>query len=158
MTNLFWRLRASSKAALSAILYRVAPVLNSKMVQWCDGCGKSWRNMPMWWDYKGDLWNEVVGHEEGCYCPDCFKRLADKKNICIEWVPRRVEDISEQRNREDKLIELVAWKQRNVCVDTMEPRLFYDNEREVALSCDRAVANARLVSAADISLRERENL
>jgi len=49
----------------------------------CRECG---RRFKMVWSAPDDVWERVVGDEDGSLCPDCFDRLAAFKNVPIRWL------------------------------------------------------------------------
>lgn len=46
----------------------------------CQRCGSVFRIM---WDIKNEIWYKVIGNYDGCYCLDCFIKIAEKQKIKI---------------------------------------------------------------------------
>lgn len=74
------------KLVLKRIFRRICYVLCIReLLTWpyesCERCGHCFR---LCWSVKDNKWIEVMGHEEGCLCIDCFIELAYKKGIFIQ--------------------------------------------------------------------------
>ena len=94
------KLRLSLQWLLSAIAIPLG--LNDRLVQFCDRCGRSGRSWPSWWSDDVTVWEDVAGnvngHHHGCYCPNCFDRLAVSKGITLRWRPEFVSPSSPSKD------------------------------------------------------------
>ena len=76
--NIFKRLFRSIKYFIFVYLVR----LSWWEYESCRRCGRMYK---ISFEVSDALWTEVVGYNVGgCYCPDCFVDLANKKGIRIE--------------------------------------------------------------------------
>lgn len=71
---------------------------SDRLVQRCDRCGR----IPptSWWDPSNEVWEAVCGnlngHRHGCFCINCFSKIASKKGVFIDWRPTLIDNASKE--------------------------------------------------------------
>ena len=84
MVHIHWRLRRLMRHLLS--------MLDFEWWFWeyesCRRCGACYR---FFYSAKDGVWRRVVGSEDGCYCLECFAKMAEEKGLKLtmadfEWI------------------------------------------------------------------------
>lgn len=57
----------------------------------CQDCGRRY----ILWHASNALYEAIVGHRRGLFCPNCFTQKARDAGIRIFWEPRRIEEASQ---------------------------------------------------------------